>query len=220
VREDIDIEMETWDDLRIYEPICKEWSFFTTGWVYLFTNQNSLLIVLINFVYRYLFLYLADFVGFRSQASKGNWIKNTIFFSNFFNLGLVVTMASCNSRNFHAVSNLFDGIYSDFNANWFSDVGYIIIYNMLYNSAWPIIEFFLFYLFRHVARAVDQRSFWPNDIYKTHCVTISDFASLYSGPEFLAHYKYSNILKIVMITFLYGPIMPILFPIAFISIGI
>jgi hypothetical protein len=64
-------------------------------------------------------------------------------------------MASLNSRNFKALSNLFDGIYSDFNANWFSDVGYIIIYNMVYNASWPIIEFFLFYLMRHMVRAID-----------------------------------------------------------------
>jgi hypothetical protein len=113
------------------------------------------LIVLVNFIYRYLFLYLSNFLGFRNKASKSNWIKNTIFLANFFNLGLVVTMASSNSRNFKAISNLFDGIYSEFNANWFSDVGYIIIYNMIYNSVWPLIEFPLFYLFRHFARAID-----------------------------------------------------------------
>jgi hypothetical protein len=61
---------------------------------------------------------------------------------------------------------------------------------------------------------------WPDNVYKTHCNTIGDFASLYSGPEFQAHWKYSNILKIVMVTFLYGPIMPILFPIALVSIAI
>ncbi len=41
--------------------------------------------------------------------------------------------------------------------------------------------------------------------------------NLYSGPEYLIHYKYSSILNIVFITFMFGAGMPILFPIALTS---
>jgi hypothetical protein len=43
---------------------------------------------------------------------------------------------------------------------------------------------------------------------------------LYSGPEFTLTDKYSNILKITFVTFMYGFVMPILFPIAFLTIGV
>ena len=40
---------------------------------------------------------------------------------------------------------------------------------------------------------------------------------LYSGPEFIIHYKYSGILNVTYVTMFYGPGLPILFPIAVIS---
>ena len=40
---------------------------------------------------------------------------------------------------------------------------------------------------------------------------------LYSGPEFIIHYKYSGLLNVTYVTMLYGPGLPILFPIAVIS---
>ena len=40
------------------------------------------------------------------------------------------------------------------------------------------------------------------------------FIDLYSGPEFQIHWKYAYMLTVVYITFLFGPGLPILFPIA------
>jgi hypothetical protein len=38
----------------------------------------------------------------------------------------------------------FGGIYTDFNSYWFKDVGAFLIQAMLFNSAWPLIEFSLY----------------------------------------------------------------------------
>ena len=59
---------------------------------------------------------------------------------------------------------------------------------------------------------------WPTNDKKTNCRTIQAFIDTYSGPEFTMHYKYSYILVCVYVTFLFGPGLPILFPIAFFSI--
>lgn len=40
------------------------------------------------------------------------------------------------------------------------------------------------------------------------------YINLYSGPEYLIHYKYSGILNVSYVTMMYGLGMPILFPIA------
>lgn len=37
---------------------------------------------------------------------------------------------------------------------------------------------------------------------------------LYSGPDFIIHFKYSAILNVTYVTMFYGPGLPILFPIA------
>ena len=89
---------------------------------------------------------------------------------------------------------------------------------MIFNASYPVIEFFMFYALRHVHRMRDQKKFWPNDIEKTHTKTLAGFAELYTGPEFQVHVKYSYILLVVFVTFMYGAILPILFPIAWLNI--
>lgn len=41
---------------------------------------------------------------------------------------------------------------------------------------------------------------------------------MYSGEEYYMHYKYSSILNITFVTFMYGAGIPILFPVAFVSL--
>lgn len=48
--------------------------------------------------------------------------------------------------------------------------------------------------------------------------TLQAYINLYAGPEYLLHAKYSSILTITYIAMLYGAGMPILFPIAAISL--
>ena len=48
--------------------------------------------------------------------------------------------------------------------------------------------------------------------------SIQQFADIYSGGVFYIHYKYSYILTVIYITFFFGPGLPILFPIALISL--
>ena len=40
------------------------------------------------------------------------------------------------------------------------------------------------------------------------------YIDLYSGPEYFIHFKYSSILNIAFVTFMYGAGMPILYLIA------
>jgi hypothetical protein len=44
------------------------------------------------------------------------------------------------------------------------------------------------------------------------------FKALYSGPDYVIHFKYSGVLNIVYITFFYGLGLPMLFPVAVFSI--
>lgn len=38
---------------------------------------------------------------------------------------------------------------------------------------------------------------------------------MYSGPEYFMHFKYSTIMNVCFVTFMYGLAIPMLFPIAF-----
>ncbi len=51
-------------------------------------------------------------------------------------------------------------------------------------------------------------------------MTILGYVDLYVGPIFEIHWKYATILNVVWVSFFFGPIMPVLFPIAFLNLFI
>ena len=44
--------------------------------------------------------------------------------------------------------------------------------------------------------------------------------NLYSGPEYMMHFKYAGMLNIVFVTFMYGLAVPLLFPLAFLFFAV
>ena len=54
----------------------------------------------------------------------------------------------------------------------------------------------------------------------TKKTSISEYIELYAGPEHSIHYGFSSLLVIIFVTFLFGFGIPVLFPIAFLSIFI
>lgn len=49
----------------------------------------------------------------------------------------------------------------------------------------------------------------------TNCKSIEQFEDVYFGPEFMISTEHSRFMLICCVTFIYGPIFPILFPLAF-----
>ena len=99
---------------------------------------------------------------------------------------------------------------------WYKDIGLTLINAMVFNIYWPVLEFIAFYCLRVFFRVIDRGLFTCNS-WRTRSKTIQKYVDIYSGPEYMIHYKYSAILNITFITFMYGAGMPILFPIAFAS---
>ena len=144
-----------------------------------------------------------------------------VFWITFINYGIIYLLASWDNRSVKDDTlwgDLFSGLYPDFNALWFNDVGALVVAIMVSNMYWPPLEFVMFWGIRLFFRMIDQRTFFPIDEYQTSCKTMQAFVDTYSGPEFTLHYKYSYILVVVYVTFLYGAGLPILFPIAFFSL--
>lgn len=109
-----------------------------------------------------------------------------------------------------------EGRYTDFSVNWYKDVGGIIINTMIFNIAYPIAEFLVFYFIRFIKRLLDSGFTLRKS--KTKKQVIIDYVDLYSGPEYVIHYKYSFIMNVVFMTFMFGAGLPILFPLAVCSL--
>lgn len=68
---------------------------------------------------------------------------------------------------------------------------------------------------RFLFRCLDRGCRFKSDTTKS--TSIQGYINTYQGPIYFMHYKYSSILTISYITFLYGFGMPVLFPIAMLS---
>ena len=87
---------------------------------------------------------------------------------------------------------------------------------MVINAAFPLVFETYPIFFQWLGQRRDQS--WESDsqkrLYKTKTTQIYQYLDLYSGPEFIMHYKYSVILNVTYVTMFYGPGLPILFPVA------
>ena len=88
-------------------------------------------------------------------------------------------------------------------------MGQIITSTMTNIIFWPILEFCVFFSLRFLARFYDRGCSCKNESTKKR--SISDYIDLYAGPMYFIHYKYSYILNVVFITFMFGAGIPILF---------
>ena len=100
-------------------------------------------------------------------------------------------------------------------------MGVIICAYMLANAWWPIIEVSYMWGLRVLFRMLDQGRIilnYDESTTTTKQKTIAGYVDLYQGPIFEIHWKYANILDVVYVAFMFGPMMPILFPIALLNL--
>ena len=154
-----------------------------------------------------------------SVSREARFIRNSVFFMSFFNTGLLYMFASISTRYATSpfIKNTLEGVYPDFNAYWYEDIGQIIVATTIFNFCFLPIEWFGFWSIRQVKRCINMGCRW-NSPYKTSSKTIQAFVDVFKGPIFNVHYKYSFMLAVTYVVMLYGAGMPILFPLAFIAI--
>lgn len=113
------------------------------------------------------------------------------------------------------MSSALDGPFTDFLPLWYVGVGYKIVQTMIVNAIFPFIEFGIAYTKLWVFRRMDDG--FAKDSYKTKKTNMQTYIDIYSGPEYLIHFKYSGILNVTFVTMMYGIGQPVLFPIALVS---
>jgi len=95
---------------------------------------------------------------------------------------------------------------------WYVNVGQKIVQTMIINSILPYVGLVTAFVVPGLKRKMDRK--FGNDVYVSKKTSMSAYRDLYSGPEYVIHFKYSGILNIMYITMMYGLGMPLLFPVA------
>ena len=128
-------------------PICKVYYGYMTGFGYLLEQGFSYMIVILSYVIRFFFIWVAGKVRFFSKTKETIFIMISVFWIYFLNYGIVYLFASWDSRHWilNFINKLFEGLYPDFTALWFNDVGRLLVAIMISNMYWPPLEFFLYW---------------------------------------------------------------------------
>jgi len=108
------------------------------------------------------------------------------------------------------------GSNGDFNASFFKTIGNTLISTMVLNAIYPCIDFMMYWGMRAGFRILDRPCCSLNK-QETKETSIQKYINLYSGPAYMMHYKYSTILNVCFVTFMFGFGLPYLFPVAILA---
>lgn len=136
------------------------------------------------------------------------------FLCQFFNTAFVLLLVNADlSEQPFPTAGFNKGSFGDMNSGFFRIVGNTLIGTMIFNAYYPLLEFFGYFMMRWAFRCLD-RGCHPCDTSRTKTTSIIAYQNLYSGPAYLMHYKYSTVLNVCFVTFMYGFGLPLLWPVA------
>ena len=111
------------------------------------------------------------------------------------------------------------GAITDFNVNWFTNIGDTIVGSLKFNIFFPVVMEVGWFSLRLLKRILDKTS-GDDENEASKSGTIYQYINKHAGPQYFMHYKYSAIMNVVYLTMMFGPAMPILFPICFGSLAV
>ena len=122
------------------------------------------LIIMLNFILRYIIIYLVKLRGNRTRSEETSTIMSWILIVQFLNMGpfLLLINSDLSEIGIPFIGSLFkEGKHGDFTQKWYLDIGPIIVQSMIYNVFWPIIEFFMWWFFlRFLKRLKDNYCYY------------------------------------------------------------
>lgn len=180
----------------------------------------SLLIVVYDVVVSQIFRLLTTLEAHRLVANQLFSFTIKRAFLLIMNMGLVVILLNTqysHDPNFaqdSPFSFLVQGKYGDISADWYLNIGTILILTMLFNITFPLIELALASLLKCLKRCWDKKL----GTRKTSCKTKQEYNSLFSQDIYPIEERYAFLIATFIITLAFSCVIPILYLICFLSI--
>jgi hypothetical protein len=175
------------------------------------------LIVMVNYFLKIIILKLVQCLRHKTVSKETYYVMLFVFIATFVNTGILIFLNDANFTDidggFGPLSQIFFlGTLTDFNEKFYRTTGMLLMRTMLITAGFPIAELAMWWTINNLKRLYD-RGFTSN-VQKTKMPSLVCYVDLYSGPEYLIHYRYSSILLLVSVSLLYGGAMPLLYPIS------
>ena len=211
-----------WDKNRkliFQEPIC---SYYAKDLLIskILGTSIAFIIVTVNVILRTIIVTLCLWIGEDTQSQQKSIIKDGVFYAQFFNTAIIILLVNANLGEAEfipkQIKSVFDGPFYDYYPEWYNDVGLKIIQTMCIGMVLPTLNILRPMLILYLKQKYDTKGTFCK--YNTRSSSLAKYKLNYGGEEYFVHYRYSELLKIVYITMMYGIGIPLLFPIAALSI--
>jgi len=147
----------------------------------------TVVILIVNTILKLSIVLLVKWVGEDTQSKQLTSITNGVFYAQFFNTGLLLTLVNANMTEHKPgfLTQFFNsGDFYDYFPLWYSNVGKTIVQTMFINSIKPYIELAVTSNLPKVLRMMDN-----SNPYKTKKTSIAQFKKLWYGGTYLIHAK-------------------------------
>lgn len=190
-------------------------------WFEAYAIQQALLIAvpaiisLTNSISKTVMRLLAKFEKSQSKAEEVYTSTRNMMLISFINTGLVILIVNFDFTlpDWLSWFPIFNGNYTKFSVGWYQTVGATLAVTMLFFIVSPHISNCMFQGLSCFTRCCDRSCRCDNR--RTKKLTQIEYENVNIGNEFLMEFRYSNILTVVIITMMYSPGLPLLYPIAF-----
>ena len=177
----------------------------------------AFIIIAVNLILKTVIIKGITWVGEDTNSEQLSSITNGVFAAQFFNTGILLLLVNGNMSEHQPkfITKYIQGPFFDYMPDWYSNVGYKIVQTMIINAIMPYIGLATAFIVPALKRKLDRK--FSSDVYKTKKTSFAAYKDLYSGADYVIHFKYSGILNIMFITMMYGVGMPILFFLAVVN---
>lgn len=191
------------------ESYCEEW-------LPMFVLDNvmiilvPLVIIVVNFISKTILRRMTRFEKRQSKPQEVYASAFNMFVLSFLNSGVVVLLINLKveSMSGHSLP-ILKGDYTKFSAEWYRLVGSTISITVIFMTLMPHAANISMQVLFCIKRCWDRRCTY--NLHKSRKLIQQDYEDVNTGNEFMLEFRYSNILAILAVIFMYSSSMPILY---------
>ena len=217
-------------DLAKTDAFCHEYQYDKYQGLAL-TNTVTGAVSVVNIVLRMLVQFLVDKIGYHTDSERLSIVMVVSFVTAFMNTGIIPLLTNANLEYSPLFFFPLYMQYSDLNRDWYLELGPQMVKTLAIAAFMPIVEICI------AISMAKAKQWWDSGlpgcrkkreegddptenlsrVRVTKKKTMFQYISLYAGPTYLIQSKYSQVLLMVFVTFLYGLFLPAMFIIAFVA---
>ena len=196
--------------------ICRQYTIYEkyTDYYYWIT---SVTIIVYNYCFYLTTLPIISCVGFHLRTYQYRLVTMIIFGCTIIDTILLPILTGANFIEYtdkFGLDRMFTGKHTDFSDEWYLDVGYQYVTTMIVFIINPFIDFLAEYIEVSVHRWHARNYVYKKNTPKEDKHDFHKYLDVRAGPEYCFHSKLANTTLLLFFTLIFGPILPILYPIA------